>query len=186
MKPLDFCMMQDTYRHKPIEQRIESFLAALAEAIPRLQASSPITIDDASVEVALVDVQGVEDGPDLLEEEWTAERIVSRLQSYDFRKLHPVLLEQIQLEASIVPAGVIRNLREERVKSNGEVWVIHKNDADPFPSIPHAHNYESGHKLHLGTGELFIRKECVGRIKKNDLLMLRSKIKYRPLPDLLT
>ena len=177
-------MVSDTYRDKPIEQRIESFLAALTEAVRRLQASSSIIIDDKDVEFGLIDVQGVEDGPDLLEEEWTAEKIISRLQSYDFRRLHPMLLEEIQLKRSIVPAGIIRSLREERVRRNGEVWVIHKNDADPFPSNPHAHNYETGHKLHLGTGQLFIGKECVGKIKEKSFLLLRSKIKYRPLPEL--
>lgn len=51
---------------------------------------------------------------------------------------------------------------------SGEVWRVHKNDPDPFPSKPHAHCIAGrqrfvGCKLHLGTGELFRGKESLGR-----------------------
>jgi hypothetical protein len=45
-------------------------------------------------------------------------------------------------------------------KVDGEVWQVHKSDADPFPSRPHAHcvggreNFV-GRKLHLGTRRLY-------------------------------
>jgi hypothetical protein len=42
----------------------------------------------------------------------------------------------------------------------GEVWQVHKSDADPFPSRPHAHCVGGkqrfiGLKLHLGTRQLW-------------------------------
>ena len=44
-----------------------------------------------------------------------------------------------------------------KVKVKGECWIIHKNDRDPFPSNPHAHNYDSfaAYGLDLGTGRLY-------------------------------
>lgn len=53
-----------------------------------------------------------------------------------------------------------------RVK--GEVWRVHKTDADPFPSKPHAHCVAGakrfvGCKLHLGTAELYKGPEPLGR-----------------------
>jgi hypothetical protein len=53
-------------------------------------------------------------------------------------------------------------------KVNGEIWRVHKNDPDPFPSFPHAHCVSGpenlkGCKLHLGTGELFRKKQSMGR-----------------------
>lgn len=49
---------------------------------------------------------------------------------------------------------------EEDYRVGGEVWRVHKNDADPYPSRPHAHCIDGsrrfvGCKLHLGTGRLF-------------------------------
>ena len=56
---------------------------------------------------------------------------------------------------------------EKDYKVGGEIWRVHKGDADPFPSRPHAHCVESnrnaGLKLHLGTRELFRRAEPQGR-----------------------
>lgn len=51
-------------------------------------------------------------------------------------------------------------LLQKDYKVSGEVWQVHKGDADPFPSRPHAHCIGGksrfiGWKLHLGTRELF-------------------------------
>ena len=45
-------------------------------------------------------------------------------------------------------------------KVSGEIWQVHKSDADPFPSKPHAHCIGGrvayvGCKLHLGTRQLY-------------------------------
>ena len=61
-----------------------------------------------------------------------------------------------------------RYILEEDFKVGGDVWRVHNNDADPFPSIPHAH-FVGGTKrfigctLHLGTAELFRKREPLGR-----------------------
>ena len=49
---------------------------------------------------------------------------------------------------------------EEDYRVAGEVWRVHRNDPDPFPSRPHAHCIAGSHrfvgcKLHLGTRQLF-------------------------------
>ncbi|MBD7990718.1 hypothetical protein H9643_08030 [Ochrobactrum sp. Sa2BUA5] len=60
----------------------------------------------------------------------------------------------------------------------GTVWQVHKTDADPFPSWPHAHCVGGqaryiGLKLHLGTAKLYdgpqitewrLRKKEFGRL----------------------
>lgn len=53
-----------------------------------------------------------------------------------------------------------RYLAEKDYRVSGEVWRVHKGDADPFPSRPHAHCVGGakryiGCTVHLGTGELF-------------------------------
>ena len=57
---------------------------------------------------------------------------------------------------------------EKDYRVAGEVWRVHKSDADPFPSSPHAHcisgakRYE-GCTIHLGTGELFKGRRSLGK-----------------------
>ncbi|MGP0059341.1 MAG: hypothetical protein ACLPID_08660 [Beijerinckiaceae bacterium] len=50
----------------------------------------------------------------------------------------------------------------------GEIWRVHKSDADPFPSRPHAHCVGGskkvvGCKLHLGTAQLYKGRTALGR-----------------------
>lgn len=85
-------------------------------------------------------------------------------------------LQEIQLDESLIPPGIFARLDEETVKSGGEIWRIFKYDADPFPSNPHAHNLETGLKLHLGTGELFEKTTSKGRLRCKSLKKLRSLV----------
>lgn len=53
-----------------------------------------------------------------------------------------------------------RIIVEKDYRIGGEVWQVHKFDADPFPSRPHAHCIAGrtryvGCKLHLGTRQLW-------------------------------
>jgi hypothetical protein len=74
----------------------------------------------------------------------------------------------------------------------GEIWRVHKNDPDPFPSQPHAHcvggaSRYIGCKLHLGTAELFRGREALGRYmnkKQFDRLigLIRPKFPGLTLP----
>ena len=85
-------------------------------------------------------------------------------------------LQEIQLDESLISPGVFARLDEATIKSGGEIWRIHKYDADPFPSNPHAHNLETGLKLHLGTGELFEKTTSKGRLRCKSLRKLRSLV----------
>lgn len=57
---------------------------------------------------------------------------------------------------------------EKDYRIKGEVWRVHKSDADPYPSSPHAHCIAGakrfvGCTLHLGTAELYRGREPQGR-----------------------
>lgn len=61
--------------------------------------------------------------------------------------------------------GRVRIQKDYRV--SGEVWRVHKADADPYPSRPHAHCVGGsdrfiGLKLHLGTAGLYRKSEWTG------------------------
>jgi hypothetical protein len=86
------------------------------------------------------------------------------------------LLATIEFEMSPIPHGVVRQLDEVTIKREGCVWRIHKNDADPFPSNPHAHNVESGLKLDLSTGALYFRSRLSGKsIARRHLDFIRAE-----------
>ena len=61
-----------------------------------------------------------------------------------------------------------RYILEEDYRGKGEVWRVHKRDADPYPSNPHAHCVGGakrfvGCTLHLGTAELYNGRKPLGR-----------------------
>lgn len=96
-----------------------------------------------------------------------------------------ILYMVIELAESPFPDNYKRRLDEEIVKNNGQIWKIYKNDQDPFPSNPHAHNEESRLKLDLSNGKLYCRRTDTGyKISEKNLRLIRDKIKGIPLPPL--
>ena len=81
---------------------------------------------------------------------------------------------EIEFPQSPIPAGCLRQLVEVTIKGDGCIWRIHKYDVDPFPSKPHAHNVESGLKLDLSTGYLYLGRQHVHNISKKDLKFIRT------------
>lgn len=83
--------------------------------------------------------------------------------------------------------------KDYRVK--GEVWRVHKSDADPFPSSPHAHCISGtgllpGCKLHLGNRKLYKGAKFIGRwLSKKEFKRLIELVKPKfpklelPLPE---
>ena len=82
----------------------------------------------------------------------------------------------IELDYSLIPDRTMRRLDEVTVKRDGQIWRIHKNDADPFPSNPHAHNVESGLKLDLRNGDLYFRGQVRNRVNRKHLLHIRELV----------
>jgi len=167
-----------------ISLQISRLSSALQAAAVRLSDRTGMEVSAEDIQEALVECLGLESETDLLDRQPSADDIERLLFSFDFRRLRPELLEEVVLPDSIIPDGVPRLLVEERIRMAGQVWTIHKNDADPFPSLPHAHSYSTGLTLHLGNGKLYSRRQTVGQVSRKDLLRLRDSIRYRPLPEL--
>lgn len=101
------------------------------------------------------------------------------LKIYDEVKDFPFsnLLGQIELfdDECIHVEGIASNLYEKQIKVKGQKWELHKNDVDPFPSDPHAHNYETGLKLDLSNGNLYKKKTLIDSIDKKTLAAIRNR-----------
>jgi hypothetical protein len=168
-----------------VSQKIRDFLDAAIQAAELLSARNGLPLEYSHIESALLLEMELDSSTDLLEKQLDKEQIVAALTHFNFMRLFPTLLQVISFEKSIVPDQTTRKLTEVTVRSNGEVWQIHQNDADPFPSNPHAHNREKGLKLHLGTGELYFGTRNTGKkISRKDLQVIRKGLSKFSLPSL--
>lgn len=159
----------------------------LVESLPQL---SSLIFEHLSVRIPPLTILTVlteeteKDIVTIARKEMTPLQIINIIKNSSYITSLPIFIESIILDNSLIPDRVFQNLEEERIKSKGEIWVIHKNDRDPFPSSPHAHNYESGLKLHLGNGDLYRSRNVVTRLSKKSLMQLRKKVTKSSLPPL--
>jgi len=99
-----------------------------------------------------------------------------------------IILAKFTLKKPIIRIKSSRLLLKEiLIKFQGEVWEIHLNDKDPFPSNPHAHNVDRGWKLNLSNGEIFDKsrhlRQTLSTKELKDFRNRAGKLK-RPLPSL--
>lgn len=164
-------------------EKIRRVLDELDGLIPEVQESlhRHISIElvtsalQTDLGLSLIDLAGIQ---------WNASVLESYLRRCKTALVFPEFEEIVELENSILPDSIEAAALEKKIKHQGEQWFIHKHDADPFPSNPHAHNYKTFHKLHLGNGELFLGKRLVGKLSAKSLVSLRSKVKRVTLPPL--
>lgn len=97
---------------------------------------------------------------------------VGLLQDFDFSMLH----KTIETSKAWFPEGLLIQ-RKVRFKHQGQIWVIHKCDKDPFPSSPHAHDIDNGMKLDLSNGKCYKIKKHIHTITRKQLLLIREKAK---------
>jgi len=107
-------------------------------------------------------------------EELSVDRIVSTVSTNI--DLHGYPIGYIRIGKEILPPHLAYPLIKGRIKYKGEIWTIHKNDKDIFPSNPHAHNYERKLKLHLGNGKLYKNKIGCDHVNSKDLNKIRNLI----------
>ena len=151
---------------KDISDQIKTFVRTAYAAAKNLAEKTHLPITYIHVQDGLQEALKLDVPEELLTRQWTKQLMLEQLADTDFRRMFPVVLAEVRLPFSVIPAGTRRRIEEITVRMNGEVWRIHQNDADPFPSNPHAHNVESGAKMDLSTGEkrrlLAIREQLAG------------------------
>ena len=165
------------------KSKVKEFVANLVSWLPILEEKMSVRMSFEEIVMALVTELNLE-LLDIACKDFGLPEMMAFLEGSEYVKGLPVIEEKIVVEESVIPTTVVRLLLEEQVRLKGEIWIVHKGDADPFPSNPHAHNYESGLKMHLGTGELFRGTELVGKSQKKQFLELRQRFKSVKLPEL--
>jgi hypothetical protein len=93
------------------------------------------------------------------------------------------LLAEIEFEESPIPSNQAYVAVKPSPMRSGCIWRIRKNDTEPFPSNPHAHNLESGLRLDLSSGGLFFEESNTGKkISKAHLDFIRSQAALLKIP----
>lgn len=137
------------------------------------------------VELALREVLKLEDEDDLSKHcPQDPEEIASLVSGFNFAALYPEQLAEVEVEERLDPGEFDLFYREQTIRSNGEVWRIHRNDADPFPHKVHAHSMDNGVKLDLRNGDVFKKRKKVGRIRLKHLNAIREQVNHPDLPPL--
>jgi len=150
------------------------FCAEADAAKAELQRKCPVPIDDRVLYSVLTERLGLKSSVFLIDQNLDQKRILEIVGDFFEGELAIV-----EIDRDILPDGVFKLLTEAEVKLNNQVWTLHKNDKDPFPSNPHAHNYATGVKLDLSNGWTYRKRKCAGKIRAKDLLEIREKFQEK-------
>jgi hypothetical protein len=152
----------------------------------KYQSSFNKIIDDVSIESALIillaDDYKFDWEGDILNLDISLNKAWVYIQEFDFSTLQNI----VETDYSFLPSEFIYS-KKVRIKSKGIIWVIHKNDKDPFPSSPHAHYLGGNIKLDLSNGKCYRIRKYINTISKKDLEIIRDKalkVFKGKLPDL--
>lgn len=165
------------------QERLSNWIAVSRDARKTIAQKFKIPEEKIDLQTAVIVVLKLGRESDLLDIDWTEEHLVNLVSNIDFKAWSEY--EEVVLHESILPDGVPKPLNEETVKAQSEIWRIHRYDPDPFPFLPHAHNIQTGYKLDLRDGKLYEKKNFKGKIRRKDLIELRSRIKRIELPDMI-
>ena len=139
------------------------------------------TISDVELQSILASKLGYseKDHSKILTHKLEEQQIIDIYKASGFEKL-----DEIVTFETFLPKGTPGRLDEKRVKVKGEIWCVHKSDDDQFPSNPHAHNIQTGYKLHLGNGKLFNRNKKLmkNKVSKKHLILIRNQLDKFKLP----
>jgi hypothetical protein len=146
----------------------------LVAALRRLEELHGAKIGDLRIQYALMDVLDLPTPAELYAAPLSEEYIVQLLIRYDFAR------------TPIPPGAFLSAERAERgpfapellVKQDGRIYSVHKNDVDPRPSKPHAHD-DCGRKVDLSNGDIYTDNKVSDRLSKKKLKELRHSLRDR-------
>lgn len=104
---------------------------------------------------------------------WDVEFTLEELEGYVDRAGTFVPIAEVELDEPLIFKGMFE--WKVDVKMKGQRWRVYQNDADPFPSDPHAHNLDQLVKLHFGTGGLYRGRKFEDVLTRKNFLDLRER-----------
>lgn len=164
----------------PSPQEIKVFNGRVAEVEAHFHSAKRLHLEYVDVLNALMAVLKEANPENICMMGLPLEELIRLLEDYPFEA--PVILGEIDDPAIEVP-GSIRRIYAALTKVAGTEWEILRNDKNPFPSNPCAHNEVEDITMDLSAGGLFHDGAFVSRLRKKDLVNFRAKIAEK-YPDI--
>ena len=166
-------MRKDDNQHENELNRIEKWEMILESLVIHFASSHSGTLTREHIFDVLFILMGdkhkIEWAGDLYDIEIELKEAIELLSNFDFN----VLYSTIETEEGFIPDEFLIQYKV-RIKNKGLTWIIHKYDADPFPSNPHAHQLNNNIKLDLSNGNCYKIREYIHTVHKKDLLLIRE------------
>jgi hypothetical protein len=172
------------------QQEMNRFNRQIAEVEEHLHHERKIHVEYVDVLSALMAVLKEANPETICRMGLPTEELIRSLEGYAFDA--PLILGEIDDPAIEIPGSIRRvwhALGQGGVggagpgRGAGTEWEILRNDANPFPSNPSAHNEAEHITMDLSTGNLFHDGEFVHRLRKKELSGFRAKISEK-YPDI--
>lgn len=165
---------------------LEFYIKESNKALRALEQELGRSINNLDFQIELAKKLGYneENSTKILSHRLKSDEMIKLLNDLEFETPHVLL--KVSFTGTILPSSIRVCLDEKQIKVNNEIWQIHKTDKDNRPSNPHAHNVETGYKLHLGNGQLYNSKckPLNKRVKRKHLRSIRDKLEGYTLPEL--
>jgi hypothetical protein len=161
-------------------QEMKRFNAQIAEVEEHFHSEKRLHVEYVDVLTALMHVLGEPNPEDICRMGLPTEELIRRLEAHPFDA--PLILGHVS-DPSIEVPGSIRRVYAAIGKTPGTEWEILRNDKNPFPSNPCAHNEVEDITMDLSGGGLFHDGEFVHRLRKKDLVNFRARIAEK-YPDI--
>lgn len=165
------------------EKKLKYYIASEAKAYDLLRQEFPF-LEKGDIWLILQIELLINDNvpTDLIFKDLNEESIAEAIRA--FYKKNGIALGQVQFPFEPEPLASNINadkniLEKGKIAFKNKIWMIHKNDQDPFPSDPHAHEYSNNLKLCLACGKIYRGKERVNEYRNKDFLKLRGLIENR-------
>ncbi len=152
---------------------MDRFNRRMAGVEKRLQAEKRLAVGYVEILTALMETLAERNPETICAKDLTEAELFGLLEGFPFRA--PVILGEIEDAAIEVPGG-IRRIYAALNNGAGSEWEIHRNDSDPFPSNPYAHNEVEDIAMDLATGGLYHDRQFVHRLRRAQLIRFRDKI----------
>ncbi|HKP94860.1 MAG TPA: hypothetical protein VJ385_03785 [Fibrobacteria bacterium] len=168
-------------------QEMDRFNRQIAEVEAYFHSEKKLHVEYVDVLSALMEALGEANPEAICGMRLPTEALIRALENRSFDA--PRILGVID-DASIEAPGSLRRIHAALGRPGGTEWEILRNDKDPFPSNPCAHNEAEDIVLDLAAGGLYHDREPVYRVRRQELIRFRDKIaeKYPgialpPLPE---
>ncbi len=162
------------------EMEMKIFNLRIAEVEEHYHSEKHLHVEYIDVLSALMQVLKEPNPETICKMELSSQELILRLEGYPFEA--PIILGHVS-DPDIEVPGSIRRVYAALAKVAGTEWEILRNDKQPFPSNPCAHNEVEDITMDLSGGGLFHDGEFVHRLRKKDLVNFRARIAEK-YPDI--